>query len=130
MGGAYPQPLFYWLGPRAGNLTVEEAGGDEYDGKEHQYLSHSSVLYTPSVNDTNTTISCGTEQHDTEGVLLYKHLGIIHLDVKPLPLPKAQAISAKVGIISGILLTIIFILLVCVIATALVYHKKRTEQVH
>ena len=125
---AFPRPIFSWMGPGVGNLTVEDAGRHMLDEQEHLYLSHSTSFYTASINDTNATVSCQTEQHDRTGVLLYSHTMAAMVEVEALPIPLPYSLSAKVGVLSGVILTVVFLLLVCVVVTTVMCRRQREEQ--
>ena len=125
---AFPKPEFSWSGPGVGNLTVLEDGRHLYDEQESVYLSHSSVTYRASLNDTNSTLVCMTEQRDRKGLLLYSLWSTVTVDVEPLPLPQPYSVSVRVGVVTGVVLTVLFLLLVCVAVTAVMCKRQRREE--
>ena len=90
------------------------------------YNSRSSILYFANLNDTNSSISCYVQQSDMYGNLLYQTQESILLMVDPVPSPPIPvSLTAQVGIISGVLLTVIFLLLVCVLVTTLMCRRQK-----
>merc|ERR1711936_370516 len=121
---AFPKPEFSWNGPGVGNLTVLGTGKDLYDEQENLYLSPSFATYRASINDTNSTLVCMTEQRDRKGLLLYSLWSTVTVDVEPLPLPQPYSVSVRVGVV----LTVLFLLLVCVAVTAVMCKRQRREE--
>ena len=130
---AFPRPLFSWRGPST--LPVLEEDRHLYHEERHEYSSQSSVQYRATTNHTNTTISCVAEQFQQAGgttrgpaLPLYTLSGQVSLQVEPLPRPLPYSLSTTMGVLSGILLTVIFLLLVCVVTTAVMCRRQRREQ--
>ena len=60
-----------------------------YDNVTHEYSLVSSVLYTASLNDTNSSLSCNVQQDD-----LYSSVQTVTIIVDPKPLPLIKVNNA------------------------------------
>ena len=90
---AYPRPRVSWFG--SGDVSVSPVRshvfGDSvtYDNVTHEYSLVSSVLYTASLNDTNSSLSCNVQQDD-----LYSSVQTVTIIVDPKPLPLIKVNNA------------------------------------
>ena len=90
------------------------------------YSSISSISYQADISDSNSSISCYAQQSDQYGNILYQAQESILLLVDPAPPePLPLSLSARLGMVSGVLITIIFLLLVCVTVTAVMCRNQK-----
>ena len=90
---AYPRPRVTWSGERDVSVSPVRSHvfGDSvtYDNVTHEYSLVSSVLYTASLNDTNSSLSCNVQQED-----LYTSVETVTIIVDPKPLPLIKVNNA------------------------------------
>ena len=90
---AYPRPRVSWSGGRDVSVSPVRSHvfGDSvtYDNLTHEYSLVSSVLYTASLNDTNSSLSCNVLQDD-----LYTTMETVTIIVDPKPLPLIKVNNA------------------------------------
>lgn len=97
-----------------------------FDEVLHLYSIRSSITYLANIDDNNSSISCYVQQSDLYGNIVYHTQETVYLVVDPAPptlLP--VSLSAQVGIMSGALLTIIFLVLGCVLVTMAMCSRQR-----
>ena len=90
------------------------------------YSIRSVITYLANINDNNSSISCYVLQSDMYGNVVYHTQETVYLIVDPAPpalLP--VTLSAQVGIMSGALLTIIFLVLGCVLVTMAMCSRQK-----
>merc|ERR1719483_1105461 len=78
----------------------------------HLYSGSQSLIYRANLSDNGTTIECRGYQSSADGVMLYTNSVQILLHVEELVVSQSTAIEERIGIISGIILAIIFIILI------------------
>ena len=101
-------------------------GEHSFDEQLNLYNSRSTITYLANINDTNSSISCYVQQSDVFGNLLYYSQESIIILVEPLPpSPQPVSLTAEIGMISGVLITGIFLLLTCVLVTAVMCRRQK-----
>lgn len=90
------------------------------------------IQYRAALRDNNTIISCVATQLDHNGVdILYESSTALVLRVDKIVLPPIEdALTQKIGIISGVLLAIIFLILVTIFSVFVVCKRKRKRSRH
>ena len=90
---AFPRPRVSWFGGRDVSVSPVRSHvfGDSvtYDNVTHEYSLVSSVLYTASLNDTNSSLSCNVLQED-----MYTTMETVTIIVDPKPLPLIKVNNA------------------------------------
>ena len=108
------------------NCILTFQGEHSFDEQLNLYNSRSTITYLANINDTNSSINCYVQQSDMYGNLLYYTQESILLLVDPLPSsPLPVSLSAEIGMISGALITSIFLLLTCVLVTAVMCRRQK-----
>merc|ERR1719412_540452 len=107
-----------------GNITITKPVQHNYHPTDHYYYSYETARYTANINDTNSTITCLVSQSD-----LYHTNQSITVIVEKIILPiAATSLTHRIGIISGVILAIIFLILICVLLTIIACRRqKRTR---
>jgi len=144
----YPSPSFSWEGPTPyarrvrkyvkempkvgrwrGNISLADEDTHIYDPTTHLYSSQSTILYSANMNDTNSSISCQVSQADMSGNLLYTQHITLRIVVDPLPTPLAKVDRMEqMGIIAGVILSIVFLLLLLVILIVFICHRTKSAK--
>ncbi|QQP38472.1 Uncharacterized protein FKW44_019047, partial [Caligus rogercresseyi] len=91
-------------------------------------VNHASV-YKAKLEDNNRIITCVATQLDHDGrTVLYENSASIKLNVEKIILPVDFALHQRIGIISGVLLFIIFLLLLILCLFIFLCRRKRNRQ--
>jgi len=93
----------------------------------HLYSGSQSLLYRGSLSDNGTIILCRVQQSAADGAVLYTSTVQLQLLVDQLIVSQSMAMEERIGIISGIILAIIFIILMFIMI-ALFLTKRRKQK--
>lgn len=88
--------------------------------------------YRAALRDNNTILTCIATQLDHNGVdILYETSTTLLLRVDKIVLPPIEdALTQKIGIISGVLLAVIFLILVIIFSVFFICKRKRKRSRH
>jgi len=113
----------------SGNITIINKGTSESASHGLTVNTVSSILYSANLNDTNSTIRCEMRQVDRFGGILYSSSQYIRVIVEPLPPPlPVISYAEKVGIVTGTILSCLFILLLCILITLFMCRRERRRK--
>ena len=93
----------------------------------HLYSGSQSLLYRGSLSDNGTIILCRVQQSTANGAVLYTSTVQLQLMVDQLIVNKSMAMEERIGIISGIILTIIFIILIFILIALLLTRRRKQK---
>jgi len=102
-------------------VTLMQSGGHLYHGQQ-------SLRYTGRLGDHLTNLSCTVVQLDHVGSVLYSSTISLQLEVSELVIYSqgSGVLEERIGIISGIILAVIFIILIFIL-TALLLTRRRKK---
>jgi len=102
-------------------VTLLQSGGHLYHGQQ-------SLRYVGRLQDHGTNLTCTVVQLDHLGTVLYSSTISLQLEVSELVIYSqgSGVLEERIGIISGIILAVIFIILIFIL-TALLLTKKRKK---
>ena len=94
---------------------------------DHTTDVYHTIKYRAQLQDNNTVLTCIATQLDMNGKdVLYESSTTITLKVDKIVLPPVDnALTQKIGIISGVLLSVIFLILLIVFVVFLVCKRRR-----
>ena len=102
-------------------VTLLQSGGHLYHGQQ-------SLRYVGRLQDHGTNLSCTVVQLDHLGTVLYSSTISLQLEVSELVIYSqgSGVLEERIGIISGIILAVIFIILIFIL-TALLLTRRRKK---
>ena len=102
-------------------VTLLQSGGHLYHGQQ-------SLRYVGRLQDHGTNLTCTVVQLDHLGTVLYSSTISIQLEVSELVIYSqgSGVLEERIGIISGIILAVIFIILIFIL-TALLLTRRRKK---
>ena len=80
------------------------------------------------MSDNGTTILCRVQQSTADGSVLYTSTVQLQLHVEQLIMSQNTAIEERIGIISGIILAIIFIILIFILTAFLLTSRRKVNK--
>ena len=102
-------------------MTLLQSGGHLYHGQQ-------SLRYVGRLQDHGTNLTCTVVQLDHLGTVLYSSTISLQLEVSELVIYSqgSGVLEERIGIISGIILAVIFIILIFIL-TALLLTRRRKK---
>ena len=102
-------------------VTLLQSGGHLYHGQQ-------SLRYVGRLQDHGTNLTCTVVQLDHLGTVLYSSTISLQLEVSELVIYSqgSGVLEERIGIISGIILAVIFIILIFIL-TALLLTRRRKK---
>merc|ERR1719483_864398 len=93
------------------------------------YSGSQSLTYRASISDNGTIIKCRIQQRTADGSVLYTSDVELQLHVQHMIIIQNMAMEERIGVISGIILAIIFIILIFIlIAFFLTKRRKQNKK--
>ena len=121
---AHPAPQLSWVEPK--NATVDISAPPQINTYDHTTDIRHTLKYKAQMGDNGGFIKCvGTQVSKDGRTILYEHTAVVKLQVEKLILPIDDALTQKIGIISGVLLSVIFLILICVFVIFAVCKRRR-----
>ena len=121
---AHPAPQLSWVEPK--NATVDISAQPQINTYDQTTDIRHTIKYKANLRDNGGEIKCvGTQVSKDGRSILYEHTAIVKLQVEKLILPIDNALTQKIGIISGVLLSVIFLILICVFIIFAVCKRRR-----
>ena len=122
--GAHPAPQLTWEEPQDADIDIR-AQPQIKDNTKTTDIRH-TLMYKANLRDTGGQIKCiGTQVSRDGRTVLYENSATLKLRVEKLVLPRDDALTQKIGIISGVLLAVIFLILLCVFVIWCVCKRRR-----
>ena len=126
--GAHPASQISWQEPQDANVDISKRPEIVSDSQTHTTDVYHTIKYKASLKDNDKRITCIATQLDRDGrTVMYESTTSVRLKVNKLVLPIDGAFTQKIGIISGVLLAIIFLIL-CIVFILFVVCKKRRRK--
>ncbi|XP_040571195.1 uncharacterized protein [Lepeophtheirus salmonis] len=123
---AHPTPILTWEGDESLSLDTNADPLIFRDEATHSSEVQHTSVYKAKLEDNNRIITCVATQLDHDGrTVLYETSATLKLNVEKIILPVDYALHQRIGIISGVLLSIIFILLLIVCLIIFLCRKRR-----
>lgn len=123
--GGHPAPKLSWEEPQSTDVDIS-AQPLITNNADHTTDVRHTIKYKADLRDNNRQIGCVATQVDRDGrTVLYEDKATVQLKVEKLILPKDNALTQKIGIISGVLLAVIFLILLCVFVIFAVCKRRR-----
>ena len=125
--GGFPAPQLSWSEPAEAEVDFTAEPEIVTMRNDHTTDVYHTVKYRASLRDNNTVITCIATQLDLNGKdVIYESSAAILIKVDKIVLPPVDnALTQKIGIISGVLISIIFIILLIVVIAFLVCKRRR-----
>ena len=122
--GAHPAPQFSWEEPQDADVDVSaQPQINTYDKTTD--IRH-TIKYKANLKDNNGEIRCIATQLDRDGrSVLYEKTATVKLKVEKIVLPVDGPLTQKIGIISGVLLAVLFLILLSVFVIFAVCKRRR-----
>ena len=121
---AHPAPQLSWVEPK--NATVDISAPPQINTYDQTTDIRHTLKYKAQLGDNGGFIKCvGTQVSKDGRTILYEHTAVVKLQVEKLILPIDDALTQKIGIISGVLLSVIFLILICVFVIFAVCKRRR-----
>ena len=122
--GAHPAPQFSWEEPQDADVDVSaQPQINTYDKTTD--IRH-TIKYKANLKDNNGEIRCIATQLDRDGrTVLYEKTATVKLKVEKIVLPVDGPLTQKIGIISGVLLAVLFLILLSVFVIFAVCKRRR-----
>ena len=121
---AHPAPQLSWVEPK--NATVDISAPPQINTYDQTTDIRHTLKYKAQMGDNGGFIKCvGTQVSKDGRTILYEHTAVVKLQVEKLILPIDDALTQKIGIISGVLLSVIFLILICVFVIFAVCKRRR-----
>ena len=80
------------------------------------------------MSDNGTTILCRVQQSTADGSVLYTSTVQLQLHVEQLIMSQNTAIEERIGIISGIILAIVFIILIFILIAFILTRRRKVDK--
>ena len=105
-------------------MTLLQSGGHLYHGQQ-------SLRYVGRLQDHGTNLTCTVVQLDHLGTVLYSSTISLQLEVSELVIYSqgSGVLEERIGIISGIILAVIFIILIFILTALLLTRRRKKEKV-
>ena len=121
---AHPAPQLSWVEPQ--DAEVDITAQPEISTYDTTADIRHTIKYKAHLRDNGGQISCIGSQVARDGrTVLYEKTATVKLRVEKLVLPVDNALTQKIGIISGVLLAVIFLILLMVFVIFAVCKRRR-----
>jgi len=128
---AHPRAELEWELPI--NADFDDTAEPNYSSNSQTHTTETKHTgkYKAQLRDDGKDLKCTATQVNRDGrSILYKHTETIKLHVEKLIIPASNSLTQKIGIISAVLLAIIFLILCCVfILFALCKKTQKTKKI-
>jgi hypothetical protein len=122
--GAHPAPQLSWVEPPEADVDI--TAQPQINSHDKTTDIRHTIKYKANLKDNGLEIKCiGTQVTRDGRTVLYEKTARVTLKVEKLILPIDNALTQKIGIISGVLLAVIFLILLCVFVIFAVCKRRR-----
>ena len=121
---AHPAPQLRWVEPSGAQIDV--TAQPQINSNDITTDLRHTIKYKAQLSDDGGSIKCiGTQVTKDGRTVLYENSATLRLIVEKRILPVDGALTQKIGIISGVLLAVIFLILLCVFLIFAVCKRRR-----
>lgn len=121
---AHPAPQLSWVEPQ--DAEVDISAQPQINTYDYTTDIRHTIKYKAKLSEDGKEIKCmGTQVSKDGRTVLYENQAVLKLKVEKLILPIDNALTQKIGIISGVLLAVIFLILLCVFLIFAVCKRRR-----
>ncbi len=122
---AHPAPQLRWEEPLEAEVDLTAQSQINTNSLYTTDIRH-TIKYKAQLKDDGQQIKCIATQVTKDGrTVLYENSALVKLKVEKLILPIDNALTQKIGIISGVLLAVIFLILLCVFVIFALCKRRR-----
>eukprot|EP00095_Tigriopus_kingsejongensis_P006388 maker-scaffold117_size339417-snap-gene-2.19 protein:Tk06388 transcript:maker-scaffold117_size339417-snap-gene-2.19-mRNA-1 annotation:"immunoglobulin superfamily member 5" len=124
--GGHPAAQLSWEAPKEAKLDIQSVPVIARNDPQHTTDVFHTVKYKADLKDNDKEIICLATQVDHDGrSVLYESSTVLKLKVEKIVLPVDNALTQRIGIISGVLLAIIFLILLLVFCIFVICRRRR-----
>ncbi|TRY73760.1 hypothetical protein TCAL_02553 [Tigriopus californicus] len=122
----HPAAQLSWEGPKEAKLDIRSSPEIIRNDRTHTTDVFHTVKYKADLKDNDKEIICLATQVDHDGrSVLYESSAILQLKIDKIVLPVDNALTQRIGIISGVLLAIIFLILLLMFCIFVICRRRR-----